>query len=387
MNFRPSVLLASFAILITSFAQSHAGTAPGDPVVWPMKTMLEFEHLVGDISKDVHQFFNDNPDIIADNFGGAAYNFMQSLMEWKHDFRSAARDMLHALLPSLVEGSGKEGADRLCESPRICQGLQYLTAKSIVEHMDSIKTLDFYIGEANDFRHSFIIAMPKGVPMTNENLRIQGLIIDPWPFQTPDPNGFVFPANNPYYQDIFWDTQKLTREKFIEKWKFDPFTTQPQPTPTPTPTVTPTPSPSPTPTAEPTPIPSPTPTIICDPENGCPNPNPTPTPTCNMNYFDTAWMFEHSDPFNSALTVDAVEIHFANPALIGTPTQWAYPNFIVPTCAFPDTGALSVMQTAAASRTDGYTCVGAKFYPAGSKNWGSPPSDISGFDMFWWCAP
>jgi len=235
-NLSVSIFLSFIVLGSTVFspeAQAKKKSDPNDPIVWDKKDLREFEKMMKEVTKDVKEFFKENPDVIADNFGGLAYNFFQSLKEWKLDTKAAVMDTVNFYLDLLgvPVPPPKDGLARLCESPRICQGLQYLVASSIVEHSEGSSRINYYFVSSDSGGHNFIGALPKGVPPTSENLRIQGIIIDPWPYQTAEPGWIVFPGNNPFYKDSRIDIDPINHEKLVKIYGVNPFTTQPLPPP------------------------------------------------------------------------------------------------------------------------------------------------------------
>ena len=205
-----------------------ANAAPiNDPTTWSKADSREFKQMMNDVSKDVKQFFKANPDFIADNFGGAAYNFFQRLNSMRRYMRKATREALNYYLDKvgIPAPPPSDGIENLCASPRICQGIQYIVARSIVDRSLGMKNTNFYFGTSSDGGHSYIVALPKGLQPNNENVKIQGIVIDPWPFQSGDPKNMLFPGSDPRYIGGSVDPQPITRQRLIEIYGFDPFDT------------------------------------------------------------------------------------------------------------------------------------------------------------------
>lgn len=236
----------TFALMMCLTLTSNAAKV-NDPMTWGKADSKEFKQMMSDVSKDVKQFFKANPDFIADNFGGPAYNFFQTLNSMRRDMKKATKEAMNYYLDKLGASVSppSDGIENLCSSPRICQGLQYIVARSIVDHSQGVQNTQFYFGTSPDGGHSYIIGLPKGVQPTNENIKIQGVVIDPWPSQSGDSKKMIFPASDPRYTGGSVDQQPITRQRLIEIYGFDPFTTQPIP-PEPDPEPEPTPDPAPT---------------------------------------------------------------------------------------------------------------------------------------------
>ncbi|MEK6627305.1 MAG: hypothetical protein AABY53_01665, partial [Bdellovibrionota bacterium] len=284
---RAKIFLTIIGVLISiTSAQSASAAQPGagGEFAWSQGASKELTGMMQDVSKDVTQFFKQNRDLVADAIGdGNVYNFTQELKAMTLDIKKEALNALAIIAQELgfkdFPIKPNDGEGRLCQSPRTCLGLQFTVAESILNHSASNKSVSYYFASNSTGSHNFIAALPKGVPPTAENLRIQGIVIDPWRNQSGDSAKFVFPGSDSYYQDTNIARVPVSREGLSDLFKRNPFTEEliipepeptPTPTPTPEPTPTPTPEPTPTPTPEPEPEPTPTPT---------PTATPTPTPT------------------------------------------------------------------------------------------------------------
>jgi hypothetical protein len=212
-----------FTVLITV----HTFAEDGSQVLWTPGEMKDFTTIMKGVSKDVGQFIQDNPDWIADNLGGSTYNKVQKLKElFSWDLLKATKAAWEYYVNGMQEiPVYKDGWDKLCESPRICQGLQYITAQSIVNNTNAATRVDFYIAQNHDATHNYVVAVPKGVPNTPENVKIQGIIIDP--FYSQDANQMLYPGSHPNYSDIKIDSEILTPTRFFELFNRDPFNSKP----------------------------------------------------------------------------------------------------------------------------------------------------------------
>ncbi|MEK6579177.1 MAG: hypothetical protein AABZ55_08115 [Bdellovibrionota bacterium] len=255
-------ILFSVSLLISSTPAAADIFSKNPPPVgvenaWTKSSLQELAGNMKDVSKDVKQFFKQNPNLIADMFGGTAYNVMEALkaMTFKLDQQTKNAILWWADLFGIPAPPSSDGATRICESPRICLGVQYKVAESLINHTVENSNVSYYFTNSPDGSHNFITALPKGVPPTSENLQIQGVVIDPWRNQSGDSSQFIFPGSDPYYRGSDIGRVPVSRQGLSDLFNnTNPFNSDPivpVPEPTPTPSATPDPTPSPTPTPPP----------------------------------------------------------------------------------------------------------------------------------------
>ena len=251
---------------------------------WTVNGLKEFNGLMDSVSIDLDTFFKDNPDVIADFFGGTAFNAWGSVKKTIKDLSSLTEPKKFSRLIEFTsqwwlwvlfrQGQGEEpqrvelGVEfNLCESPRVCQATQYLVANSLLNHWNqsSNSGVAFYAASIHNQKHSFMVALPTGVPPTPENVRIQGFIIDPFFSQSGDPAKILHVGSNEYYSgadsDLRVDSKKITRTILENTFNKNPLSIEDEETEEPT---SPAPGQNTPPLVPPTvPVPPPNP-IFCD---------------------------------------------------------------------------------------------------------------------------
>ncbi len=227
-------------------AKPKSGVTP-DGVSWSNEAFKQLQDLQKGVSQDVKQFVKDNPDWVADNFGGNAYNakeFVRNLgKNLQHNFDVATNFWKEFFgLPY----KPTDGMRNLCESPRICLGMQYIVGKSILENMPSDPALNFYLADTSDGGHNFILMLPKGAATDAETVAKYGIIFDPFYSQSGEPDEFMHFASESAYQGAVV-RHFLTQEALEIIFGKDPFNPPPPPPPNPDPEPSPDPDPDPTP--------------------------------------------------------------------------------------------------------------------------------------------
>ena len=214
--------------------------------VWTMNNLKEFNGLMNSVSKDLDLFFRNNPDFIADYFGGQAYNAWGSIKKTMNDYLGngnaennwelVKETLLWLIFKDREKPMPAEGVEKnLCESPRVCQSMQYLVANSLLENWDPAKSgLAFYPATKDEGAHSFMVALPAGVDPTAENVRLQGFIIDPFYSQSSKPSKFLILGSDQKYSNMVVDRKKITRSDLEFLFGKNPLDVE-NPTPTPPP--------------------------------------------------------------------------------------------------------------------------------------------------------
>ncbi len=205
---------------------------------WANETFRQMNALSKDASKDIKEFIKENPDWVADAFGGTIY-------DRKEAFKAIVRDPIHAIdvgINDLKKNLGlnyepSDGLTNLCTSPRICLGMQYITAKSILENMSKYPDLEFYMGSTGDEKHNFIVMIPKGIEKTQENMEKFSIIFDPYPSQSGEIDQFLHFGFEPLYKGMSF-MPLINQDSLDLVFGKNPFGS---PTPTPDPDPTPTP--------------------------------------------------------------------------------------------------------------------------------------------------
>ena len=201
---------------------------------WTIGALKEFNGLMDSVSVDLDTFFENNPDAIADFFGGSASNAWGSAKKTIRDLASLTDpEKFNRLMEFtkdwwlwviFTQGKGEEprrvepGVEfELCTTPRVCQSTQYLVANSLLNHwnQNGNSGIAFYPASIHNQKHSFVVALPTGVPATPENVRIQGFVIDPFFSQNGDPAKILHVGSNEFYSgadaDLRVKSEQLTR--------------------------------------------------------------------------------------------------------------------------------------------------------------------------------
>ena len=250
---------------------------------WSLNGLKEFDSLMTHVSQDLEYFFVNNPDFVADTFGGSASNAWGSFKKTLNGLINSpvasaqfAKDYLLWWLFSVgnqpAPNVGVEA--ELCKTPRVCQSMQYLVSNSLLKNWDPLKSsLAFYPASSSQGEHSFIVALPNGIPATPENVRAQGFIIDPYFSQSSDPAKFLRLGNDKAYTNLQVTPYKVKRDDLVVMFGKDPLNVENEGEET---TSNPPPPPqTPTSTNPPTvPVPPPNP-IFCDTYPWARNPDGT----------------------------------------------------------------------------------------------------------------
>lgn len=253
LRLKPFLLPLLSATLIFS-ATPGVGKNKNGPT-WTKDTFKQMNELSKDVSKDIKEFIKENPDWVADNFGGSNYDRKEAVMTMIRApiqaFQVAYNEYKKALGLDYV---AMDGVKNMCTSPRVCLGMQYMTGLSIVENMSKYPDLEFYTGSVKE-EHNFIVILPKGMEKTQENIEKFSVIFDPYPSQSGEIDQFLHFGHEPEYKGMAL-VAMIGRESLDLAFGKNPLGL---PTPEPTPTPDPTPAPTPTPTPTPPPVPTPTP--------------------------------------------------------------------------------------------------------------------------------
>lgn len=230
--------LVLISALITS-TTSVGYAKPKDKPAWTNEAFHQMNDLAKDVSKDVKLFFKENPDWVAENFGGSNYDRKEAFRTIKEKINHAFDVGINAIKETLgLPYQPLDGLGNLCTSPRTCLGIQYIVGKSILDHMPQHSDLTFWMGSVDE-THNFIVMLPKGIELTNENIQKFAIIFDPYPTQSGEIDEFMHFGFEKEYQGMHLEPL-INRDSLELVFGKDPFH---PPTPGPTPTPDPVPVP------------------------------------------------------------------------------------------------------------------------------------------------